>query len=219
MPATTPIDRDTIRRLIQTNFPNLGHPDLLDAIARLAHVDTASDGDIIMDYGQIIRSIPLLVEGKIRVYREDEDGHELFLYYLHPGQGCAISFACYDKMSSLRAVAAEDCTMVCVPSQKMEEWMKTYPAWNRFTMSTYNQRFEEILDALNEVAFHKLDERLVDYLHKHSAALDSDELPFTHAQIAQELNTSREVISRMLKKLEVRGEVELGRNRIRLLQA
>ena len=169
-----------------------------------------------MDYGSRIESIPLLISGKIKIYKEDEDENELFLYYIHPGQGCAVSFSCYQKLSTVRAQIEEDATVIAIPVEEMDNLTLNFPSWNRFVLSIYNQRFEEVLETLNEIAFHKLDERLIDYLEKQSFALNTRDLNITHAQIASELNTSREVISRLLKKFEQNKLIEMGRHKITL---
>jgi CRP/FNR family transcriptional regulator len=167
-----------------------------------------------MDYGSVIHFIPLLFEGRLKIFKEDENGNELFLYYILPGQGCAISFACFDKMSTVRAQAVEASKVLAIPMNFMEEWMQKYPAWNKFVLRIYNQRFDELLEILDEIAFHKLDERLLDYLEKQSLGMDTKQLNLTHAQVATELNTSREVISRLLKKLEQNGKISMSRNMI-----
>ncbi|MCB9256694.1 MAG: Crp/Fnr family transcriptional regulator [Chitinophagales bacterium] len=205
-----------IREVLAEFFPDIDDENLIKEIEQHAKISKLEENQILMDYGQIIPFIPLLFEGKIKIFKEDDEGHELFLYYIYPGQGCAVAFACFDKMSSVRAQAVEASRMLAVPSDLMEKWMMKYPAWNRFVLRVYNQRFDEVLDTLNEVAFHKLDERLLDYLDKQSYAMESKELNLTHAQIATELNTSREVISRLLKKLEQQGSITMSRNKIAL---
>lgn len=200
--------------ILNEHFPEFLDADLLSEIQKKGKIVKYKENEVIIDHGSIIKYIPLLFDGKFKVFKVDEEEHELFLYYLDAGQGCAMSFACYDKMSSIKVQAVEDSKVVAVPSSSMEEWMMKYPSWNRFVLRSYNQRFDEVLETLNEVAFKQLDERLLNYLHKQVDATDNDELNITHAQIAQELNTSREVISRLLKKLEERKEVKLERNKI-----
>lgn len=204
----------TIQEVVEEFFPELTEESLLQEIVKSAKIINLKEDEIIMDYGSVVPFIPLLFDGKIKVFKEDDEGHELFLYYIHPGQGCAVSFACFDKMSSIRAQAVEPSKVLGIPSKFMEKWMMAYPTWNRFVLRVYNQRFDEVLETLNEIAFHKLDERIVDYLEKQSYALDTNELNITHAQIATELNTSREVVSRLLKKLEQNGSLSMQRNKI-----
>jgi CRP/FNR family transcriptional regulator len=207
---------EEIKEVIKSNFPELSKEPLLSEIAGSAAVHKIKAGEAVIDYRMIMTHIPLLFEGKLKIYREDELGNELFLYYIEAGQGCAVSFACYDKMSSIRAEAVEESRFIAIPVKFMEQWMSKYPDWNKFVLRVYNQRFEEVLETLNQIAFYKLDDRLIDYLEKNSLALQTNVLHITHAEIAQEMNTSREVISRLLKKLEIQGKVSIGRNQITL---
>lgn len=206
-----------ISTILTEFFPEIEGEELRKTIIRHATIVTIAAGEIVVDYGSKIPFIPLLFEGKLKVFKEDETGNELFLYYIHPGQGCAISFSCYDKLSTIRAEAIEETKLIAIPMDLMEELTQNYPTWDRFVLRVFNQRFEDLLDTLSELAFHKLDERLLDYLEKQSYALDTKELHLTHGQIALELNTSREVISRLLKKLEKQGELTLSRNKISLM--
>lgn len=200
--------------ILKNYFKEFENSDLISEIEKKGRIVKYKENEIIIDHGTIIKHIPLLFKGKFKVFKVDEEDHELFLYYLDAGQGCAMSFACYDKMSSIKVQAVEDSEVIAIPSSSMEEWMMKYSGWNKFVLRSYNQRFDEVLETLNEVAFKQLDERLLIYLNKQVDATDNNELSITHAQIAQELNTSREVISRLLKKLEEREEVKLERNKI-----
>lgn len=208
------MNKNEINEIVKNYFFELSNEALINEIADVAKVESVPAGQIMIDYGEIMKQIPLLFDGKLKVFREDDRGNELFLYYIDAGQGCAVSFACFDKMSSIRAEAVEDSKFLSIPTKYMEIWMAKYPEWNKFVLRIYNQRFEEVLDTLNQVAFYKLDERLLDYLEKHSMALDTNTLSLTHAEIAVELNTSREVISRLLKKLELSGKISMSRNQI-----
>jgi len=204
--------------LVKKHFPELSSEALLNEIASVAKIEHVKAGDIMIDYRMIMTHIPLILDGKLKIYREDEKGNELFLYYIEEGQGCAISFACFDKMSSIRAEAVEDTKYIAIPMKYMEIWMGKYVEWNKFVLRVFNQRFEEVLETLNQVAFSKLDERLLDYLEKNCLALNTNIIQMTHAEIAQELNTSREVVSRLLKKLENNGKISMSRNQIEILR-
>lgn len=200
-------------------FPDLNHPDLKKDILEYAIEKDILAGDTLMDVGRYVKAIPLLVKGKLKIFREDEEGRELFLYYVNPGETCAISLVCSerDRKSKIKAVAIEDTTYLAVPVRFMDEWMQQYKNWYYFVMETYRKRFEEVLNTVDSVAFHKLDERLLGYIKKNTEALGTDTLNTTHQEIANELSTSREVISRLLKQLEKNGVVKLGRNKIQLL--
>jgi len=202
------------------SFPILFEPDLKKELNSVAKMYTASAGDIIMDIDQKIDQIPLVISGSIKILREDEDGNEIFLYYLEPGQACATSITCClsGQKSTITAIAEDDTKYLGIPVQYSDEWMLKYKSWKNFVMNTYGERFEELLKAIDQLAFKKMDERLAKYLHDKADLHDSYEINISHQEIAYDLNTSREVISRLLKQLERIGSIKLGRNRIIILE-
>jgi len=177
-------------------------------------------GDVLMRTGQYIKNTVLVLSGKIKIYREDDDGGEFFMYYLQPGQACAISMICATKneQSQIMAKVVEDVELVMVPLPLMDKWMMQHRSWYEFVIDTYRSRFEEVLEVVNSIAFRAMDERLEFYLKRHQDACGCYDLKLSHQEIATELNTSREVISRLLKKLEQRGALKLHRNHIELLK-
>lgn len=176
-------------------------------------------GDVIMRTGQYIKNTVLVLSGSIKIYREDEDGGEFFMYYLQPGQACAISMICATKneKSQIMAKVVEDAELMLIPLQLMDKWMMEHRSWYEFVIDTYRTRFEEVLEVIDSIAFRAMDERLLFYLKRHKEATGSADIKLSHQEIATELNTSREVISRLLKKMEQRGLVKLQRNQIDLL--
>jgi CRP/FNR family transcriptional regulator len=193
---------------------------LIDDIEKNAVVQDFSSGHVIMRTGQYIKNTVLVLSGKIKIYREDDDGGEFFMYYLQPGQACAISMICATKneTSQIMAKVVEDVELVMVPLPLMDKWMMQHRSWYEFVIDTYRSRFEEVLEVVNSIAFRAMDERLEFYLKRHKDACGCSDLKLSHQEIAKELNTSREVISRLLKKLEQRGAVQLHRNHIELLK-
>lgn len=185
-----------------------------------AAIQSFKAGDIIMRTGQYIKNTVLVISGKIKVYREDENGGEFFMYYLQPGQACAISMICATKneKSQIMAKVVEDVELIMVPLPLMDKWMMQHRSWYEFVIDTYRSRFEEVLEVIDSIAFRAMDERLEFYLKRHADACGCKELKLSHQEIASELNTSREVISRLLKKMEQRGIVALHRNNIDLLK-
>jgi CRP/FNR family transcriptional regulator len=211
---------ETVQQVIDQAFPLLAtEAELINDIQKDCTFKEVPAGATLVEVDQYIKTIPLIISGKVKVFREDEDGNELFLYYLEAGDACAISFACTleSHISMVRAVVIEDAEIISVPTRLMSEWMKKYPGWYRFVITTYNKRFEELLRTLDSIAFHRMDSRLTEYLRTNSQALNTKELRLSHQDIATELNTSREVISRLLKKMETQGMVLLGRNRIQII--
>ncbi|CAD0004697.1 Crp/Fnr family transcriptional regulator [Flavobacterium chungangense] len=200
-------------------FPNFSN-ELLSAIEENASEQNFEAGAILMRTGQYIKNTVLILEGKIKIYREGEDGGEFLMYYLHPGQACAISMICTAKSekSQIMAKVVEDVSVIMIPLPLMEKWMMEHRSWYEFVIETYRNRFEEILEIVDNIAFRSTDERLEFYLKRHSKACGCTEVKLSHQEIATELNTSREVVSRLLKKMEQRGLVKLNRNHIALLK-
>jgi len=177
-------------------------------------------GEQLMRTGQYFRSTMLILDGLVKIYREDEEGNEFFMYYLKPGQACALSMVCAaeHKPSAIMAKAVKDTQVMAIPLQFMDEWIAKYKNWFHFVMGTYRLRFEELLNTIDHVAFRGMDERLEFYLKKHRETLQTNLIAINHQEIANELNSSREVISRLLKKMEQIGKVKLHRNAIEIIQ-
>lgn len=197
----------------------LFEPELQDEINKVGKIISVRAEDVIMDYGQIIRGIPLVLSGSIKIYRMDEDGKELLLYYVNSNESCAMTFTCCmeQKPSEIKAIAEEDVTMISIPVEYMDKWMMKYSTWKNFIMGTIHDRFNELLKTIDLIAFQKLDERLRHYLEQKAKNLGTKLLNLSHEQIATDLATSRVVISRLLKALENEGLLLLYRNQIKLL--
>jgi CRP/FNR family transcriptional regulator len=201
-------------------FPILFEDELKRELQSASRLYKVPAGDIIMDIDQTIDQIPLVIKGSIKILREDEEGNEIFLYYLEPGSACATSITCCltGQKSTIRAIAEDDTEYLAIPVHYSDEWMIKYKSWKNFVMNTYAERFEELLKAIDQLAFKKMDERLAKYLHDKAELHESHEIHISHQEIAYDLNTSREVISRLLKQLEKIGSIKLGRNRIFMLE-
>lgn len=199
-------------------FPQIAEAALQQSILDNGRLYTFQEGEVIMDIGQYVKMVPLVLKGLIKVSREDEEGRELFLYYLHPGDSCTMSFTCcmMNKKSEIKTVAEEKTILLGVPIRFMDEWMTKYQSWKNFVMQSYDNRMLELVKTIDSIAFKKMDERLMEYLEAKSDALQSKELQVTHQDIAFDLNASREAISRLLKKMEKEGMLTLGRNKINL---
>lgn len=208
-----------IESLLKKKFPILHEPELISEISENGNVVEFKAGEVILEINHYIKSIILLVEGSVKIIREDEEGNELFLYYLNGASTCAMALTCClnDMKSHIRAIAEEDCTVVTVPIKFLDQWMDKYSSWKAFVFQTYNLRFNELLHTIDSIAFMKMDERLYKYLTDKVRATGKKELRVTHQEIAYELNTSREVISRLLKQLEKHDKISLSRNRIDFL--
>lgn len=198
-------------------FPNFSN-ELIQEIETNSSVQSFKAGDVIMRTGQYIKSTILILKGQLKIYREGEDGEEFLMYYLQAGQACAISLICSTKnqTSQITAKVVEDVEAISIPLALMDKWMMHHRSWYEFVIHTYRTRFEEVLEVIDNIAFRSMDERLEFYLKRHAKACGCKEINLSHQEIALELNTSREVISRLLKKMEQRGLVHLHRNQIEL---
>lgn len=208
-----------MKNIIKDNFPNFNQL-LIDDIEKNATIKEFSTGEVLIRSGQYIKNTVLVLKGKIKIYREDDDGNEFFMYYLQPGQACAISMICATKneTSAVMAKVVEDAEVIMLPLPLMEKWMAQHRSWYEFVIETYRNRFEEVLEVVDNIAFKAMDERLIYYLNKHKEVTKSKDIKLSHQEIANELNTSREVISRLLKKMEQQGLVNLHRNHIELIK-
>lgn len=206
-----PVSVDIIRK----RFPFF-EPDLINEISKYGEWVTVENGDELMTEGKYIRSFPIVLEGLIRVSRRDDEGREVLLYYLNPGQVCAMALTCCmgRMQSNISAYAEEDTEIVRIPVEFLDKWMVSYTTWKEFVMYAYRSRFDELLTTIDSIAFHKMDERLVKFFVNRYNATGNKVYNGTHQYIANSLTTSREVISRLLKQLEKTGDVKISRNRI-----
>ena len=204
---------------LKLHYGHLFENELIEEIDRVATLKHVAAGTKIMDIGQYIKSMPLLIEGAIKILREDEEGDELLLYFLEKGDTCAMTMTCCvgNHKSEIRAITELDTVLVMIPIGKMEEWTGKYKSWRRFVFDSYHNRLMELLETIDNVAFKKMDERLLKYLKDKVAVTGSNIIKSTHQEIAYELHTSRVVISRLLKKLENQKIISLHRNSLEVL--
>ena len=204
--------------LLQEKFTGIFEFELLQELSQVGNYTTIEEGHILMQVGGYIRSVPIILQGSIKILRPDSEGREALLYYLGGMDSCAMSLTCClgQKRSEILAVAEEKTTLISVPVEKVEEWMTRYNSWKYFVFMTYQKRFEDLLNTIDQIAFHKLDDRLLMLLKKKAKACDCKVLVTTHEELASELATSREVVSRLLKQLEKISKVRLSRNKVEL---
>ncbi len=193
--------------------------ELIAEIQKNATLAQVESGKVLLRSGEYIKYTSLVVKGKIKIMRQDDEGGEFFMYYLQPGQACAISMICAAKneKSEIVAKAVEDSEIVMVPLHLMDKWMIEYKSWSNFVLETYKNRFDEILAVVDNIAFRAMDERLEFYLKREKDACGCNEFNLSHQEIANDLNTSREVVSRLLKKMEQRELIRMNRGSIILL--
>ncbi len=195
-------------------FPSL-EEDLFEELITHGSIKEFKAGDTLLRVGQTIRSTMLVLDGLVKLYREDNEGKEFFIYHLDAGQACSLSMVCAAKheTSEVLAKALTDATILSIPLEYMDVWMTRYKTWYQFVITSYRNRFEELLKTIDAIAFSNMDERLEDYLKKQVERLGKN-LKITHQEIATDLNSSREVISRLLKKMETKGWLVIHRNSI-----
>jgi CRP/FNR family transcriptional regulator len=202
------------RDILRQALPNLTDPKLLDRLLDKGQFSTFDPGKTLMEPGQFVKAVPLVLEGSIKIMRVDEDGKELFLYYLETGETCALSLTCCSasRPSEIKAIVEEKASMLFIPIQVHKQLVDEFKQWKDFVSTTYQHRFQEMLTVLDAVAFKRMDERLMNYIVTKMKQLKTNELHTTHQEVANELGTAREVISRLLKQLEKKKWIELGRN-------
>jgi CRP/FNR family transcriptional regulator len=200
-------------------FNSVFEPALIHEMEEFGELRQFKEGDIIMDYGKYIRMMPIVIKGTIKVLRMDENGKELLLYYLSNNESCSMAYSCCveAKKSEVKAIAEDDVELMAIPHSKLDEWLCKYPSWKNYIMRSFNERFLELLRSIESIAFHKLDERLIAYLKEKQRLSGSAVIKASHYLIADELATSRVVVSRLLKQLENDGRILLYRNEIKLL--
>jgi len=210
----------TVENKIIESYGFLFEKSLIKEILEIGSYQEVKAGDIIIDYDQNVKSMPLLIEGAIKVLRQDDDGDELALYYLEKGDTCTMTMTCCmeQKQSEIKAIFETDTSFITIPVVKMKEWIKEYNSWMTFVFESYKNRFDELLTSIDNLAFYNMDERLQKYLKDQVLIKKTTQLELSHQDIAYDMHTSRVVISRLLKKLEKEDRIKLGRNRIEILK-
>lgn len=194
--------------------------ELVEEIESVGKIIELNENEPIIDQGQYFRSVLIIVEGLVKMFRMDEDGNEFLIYYLEPGEGCAFSMVCSHEQQQSEVIlkSVTHSKILMIPRENMDEWMVKYRTWFQFVVSSYRKKMEELIETVDQIAFKSLDERLWFYLKRHCEKTGEKTVHLSHKEIASELSTSREVISRLLKKLEQLGKVKLERNAISLLE-
>ena len=193
-------------------------PALINEITSKSRQKKLLKEEILILPGDTLVFVPIVLSGVLRIVREDAEGREVFLYHLYPSQTCAMAVNCCQsrKKSMIKVIAEDEAEVLLVPTDLIDQLFK-YPGWKEFINNTYNSRFAELIDVIDLIAFSSLDKKILNYLEKKKEALGTSALLITHQQIATELNTHREAVSRLLRTMEQKGIVKLGRNTIELL--
>ena len=205
-----------MKNILKQNYGYVFEDNLIDEIAQVASIRDFKEGDVLIDFGDYIKKMPLLISGAIKILREDFDEGELLLYFIEKGDTCAMTMACCigETKSEIKAIAETNGQVVMIPIEKMEEWLGKYKTWRNFVFSSYNNRLKEMLTS---IAFMNMNDRLLKYLFEKAKINHTKEVLNTHQEIAYDLHTSRVVISRLLKALENQGKIKLHRASIELI--
>ena len=205
---------------LKNHYGYLFEDKLINEISEISSYKEFKENSIIIDINNEITSMPLILGGAIKILREDKDGDELVLYYIEKGDTCAMTLSCCmnESKSKIRAVAETDVTLLMIPKTKMTEWLGKYKSWQEYILQSYHSRLNEFIDAVDSIAFLNMNERLHKYLKDKAMVVGNDVLNVTHLQIANDLHTSRVVISRLLKALEKQSKIELSRNQVKVLE-
>jgi CRP/FNR family transcriptional regulator len=205
---------------IKESIGYLFEEELIDEIVKIGRVKHLDPEEVIIQIGDRIPFLPIIMSGAIKVVRENEKGEDLLLYYIEAGDTCAMTMQCCVKstLSEVKATAIEPSEILMIPLERMEQWMAKHASWRSYILQSYHYRIQELIETIDAIAFMRLDERLLKYLKDQAKLLGNLEIPVTHQQIADDLNSSRVVISRLLKQLETKGDIKLTRNKIILNQ-
>ena len=204
---------------LKNSYGYLFEDDLIKEIQTVGTFKEIPEGAMLIDIGEAIEYIPLLVSGAIKIMREDANGDELILYYVEQGDTCSVSLSCcmQQTKSNIRAVAEVPTTLIMVPVSKMLDWLSNYRSWQKFILNSYSERLDELFDVVDTMAFLKMDERILKYLKDKAIVHRNDVIEVTHKEIALDLHSSRVVVSRVLKTLENDHKIKLQRNSIKIL--
>lgn len=208
-----------MKELLQQTYGYIFEEKLIDDIVRVSLLKDFKEDDVLIDFGDYIKKMPLLISGAIKILREDFDEGELLLYFIEKGDTCAMTMACClgNTKSEIRAVAETNGQVIMIPVENMEEWLGKYKSWRNYVFNSYNNRLKEMLSAIDNLAFMNMDERLLNYLVEKAKINNTREINATHQEIAYDLHTSRVVISRLLKAAENEGKIKLHRATIELI--
>lgn len=200
-------------------FPQLDrHPDLFQELTKACIQQQFEVGDILLNEGAYVQFIPLLVSGLVKVYKEDERGNEVLLYYIKPGESCIMSLTTCMKheTSKVKAVVEEDSDIILVSAEKNRQLTAKYPYWTNFFLELFGSKYDELLHFISVLSFSNKEKQLMEYLQREVELKGETSLKLTHQKIAYDLGSSREVISRLLKKIEKEGKLKLGHGTIEM---
>lgn len=209
-----------LRQKIDDCYSNIFEKKLIDDIVKVGHFDKIKRGKLLIDIGSDMTHIPLILNGVVKIIRKKENGEEIVLYFLEQGSTCAISFVnCINnKKSIFKGVVETTIEAVFLPVEYIDEWLAKYKSWRHFIIDSYHFRLIEMVESIDGLAFMKMHQRLLKFLTDKVKISNNADLKITHQEIADDLNTSRVVITRLLKQLHDENKIYSTRNKIRVLE-
>lgn len=215
----TPAQENCIKE-ISEQFHYLFDEEVIEEICKVGERKSIPADEMIIDVGDRVNFLPLILSGTIKIMTEDKQGDELLLYYLEFGDTCAVTINCCTRQSksSIRAISETAVEMIVIPIEYLDSWMAKHQSWRNFILESYNSRLNEMIDALDNIVFNSLEDRVKKYIKEKVYITRSEDLDITHADIANDLHSSRVVISRIMKKLEKEGYISLGRGKLKYLR-
>ena len=210
------VDSTILRKKLEDYYTQIFEKELIDEIIEVGLLRKINENELLIDIGDNMSHVPLILGGAVKIIREDKNGEEIALYFLEKGDTCAISFInCIHRSKSMfRGVTEVETEAIFVPVEKVDIWLKKYKTWRYFIVDSYHMRLIEMVESIDSLAFLKLDDRLLKYLTDKVKILKNNTLHITHQEIADDIHTSRVVVSRLLKRLENEGKIRIFRNRI-----
>jgi len=209
-------DKNVLRAKLNEHYSSIFEKELIDEIVNIGILRTIKSNELLIDIGDKMTHVPLILNGAVKIIREDDNGDEIALYFLEKGDTCAVSFVnCIHRTESMfRGVTEKETEGVFIPVESIDTWLKKYESWRHFIIDSYHLRLIEMVESIDSLAFMKLDSRLLKYLKDKVNVMNDNILKITHQEIADDINTSRVVVSRLLKVLENEGKIKIRRNRI-----
>ena len=217
--SVIPFDISCYNHLLE-RFQNIFEEELINEICHNGQLRNYGPDEVVVDIGDLVDFLPLIVSGSLKILTEDDEGKELLLYYLELGDTCGVTLNTSNKAtkSKISAITENQTELLFLPKSKVEDWMGDYKSWRDFILETYNYRMNEMLEAIDSLAFHNMEERVYKYLRDKAMVTGCQEINATHLQIANDLHSSRVVISRILSKLEKEGLIKHGRNKVEIVK-
>jgi CRP/FNR family transcriptional regulator len=209
-----------LREKIDEYYGSIFEKELIEEIVKVGFIEKYKQTEVLVDIGENMTHIPLILSGAVKIIRREKEGDELVLYFLEKGDTCAISFInCINRKESIfKAVVENDTEAIFLPVEHIDDWLARFKTWRHFIIDSYHFRLIEMVESIDGLAFMNMNQRLMKYLGDKAKINQDVNLDITHQEIADDLNTSRVVVTRLLKQLHNEGKVFSTRNKVQVLE-